>query len=80
MAAQLSMRTPAGGLPAASNDRVKMMLKTAADDELRGNLQSAETNLRLAQAFAPTDPLVKQALERIVNARELQRRKAATGR
>ena len=57
-----------------------MMLKAATEDELRGNLQSAETNLRLAQAFAPTDPQVKQALERIVSARELQRRKAVTGR
>jgi len=78
--AQLASRTPAGGLPAAGSDRVKMMLKAATEDELRGNLQSAETNLRLAQAFAPTDPQVKQALERIVSARELQRRKAVTGR
>lgn len=78
--AQLSMRTPAGGLPAASHDRVKMMLKTATEDELRGNLQSAETNLRLALAFAPADAQVKQALERVLSARELQRRKASTGR
>lgn len=56
------------------------MLRAAMEDELRGNLQSAETNLRLAQAFAPADAQVKQALERILTARELQRRKAATGR
>lgn len=78
--AQVSTRTPAGGLPAASSDRVKMMLKKAMEDELRGNLQSAETNVRLALAFAPADPQVKQALDRIVAARELERRKAATGR
>lgn len=78
--AQLAMRTPAGGLPAAGADRVKVMLKAAAEDELRGNLQSAETNLRLALAFAPSDPQVKQSLERILAARELQRRNAATGR
>lgn len=78
--AQLAMRTPAGGLPASGNDRVKVMLKAATEDELRGNLQSAETNLRLALAFAPGDAQVKQALERILTARELQRRKTATGR
>lgn len=77
--AQLAMRTPARGLPAAGSDRVKVMLKAAMDDELRGNLQSAETNLRLALAFAPADAQVKQSLERIITARELQRRKAATG-
>ncbi|MDP1922229.1 MAG: hypothetical protein Q8L14_38680 [Myxococcales bacterium] len=75
--AQLATRTPAGGLPASGSDRVKVMLKAASEDELRGNLQSAETNLRLALAFAPSEPLVKQSLERVLTARELQRRKAA---
>lgn len=75
--AQLATRTPAGGLPASGSDRVKMMLKAATEDELRGNLQSAETNLRLAQAFAPADAQVKQVLERVLAARELQRRQAA---
>lgn len=78
--AQLATRTPAGGLPLVGTDRVKVMLKAAIEDELRGNLQSAETNLRLALAFAPADAQVKQSLERILAARELQRRNAATGR
>lgn len=76
----LSMRTPAGGLPAAPNDRVKAMLRAAADDEARGNLQGAENNLRLAMAFGPPGPEVKQALDRVMAKREAERRKAVTGR
>lgn len=78
--AQLSMRTPAGGLPAVPSERVKVMLKAALDDETRGNLQGAENNLRLAMAFGPADKQVKEALERIAAKREAERRKAATGR
>ncbi len=78
--ASLSMRTPAGGLPAVPSERVKVMLKAALDDEARGNLQGAENNLRLAMAFGPTDRQVKEALERIANKREAERRKASTGR
>lgn len=78
--ASLSMRTPAGGLPAVPTERVKVMLKAALDDEARGNLQGAENNLRLAMAFGPTDRQVKEALERIANKREAERRKASTGR
>lgn len=78
--ASLSMRTPAGGLPAVPSERVKVMLKAALDDEARGNLQGAENNLRLAMAFGPPDRQVKEAMERIASKREAERRKASTGR
>ena len=78
--AQLSMRTPAGGLPAVPSERVKGMLKAALDDEARGNLLGAENHLRLAMAFGPGDKQVKEALDRIASKREAERRKAALGR
>ncbi|MDX2014891.1 MAG: hypothetical protein SFW67_32140 [Myxococcaceae bacterium] len=74
---QLATRTPPGGTPvSATQVRVKVLLKAALEDEHRGNLQSAETNLRLAQAYGGT-PDIAGALQRVVDAREQARRKAS---
>ena len=67
--------TPAAGTRAFGGDRTAALLKAATDDEARGQLQSAETNLRLALAFAPNDASLRQALERVVSLREAQRTK-----
>lgn len=61
-------------MPSGANDRLALLTKAAADDEARGLLQSAETNLRLALCFVPGDAKTKSSLERVVAARERERR------
>ncbi|MDX2014936.1 MAG: hypothetical protein SFW67_32365 [Myxococcaceae bacterium] len=50
-----------------------MFAKAAQDDEARGLLQSAETNLRLALCFMPGDDAVTAALAALVARREKDR-------
>ena len=61
-------------MPSGANDRLAMLSKAATDDETRGLLQSAETNLRLALCFVPGDAKTTASLERVVAARERARR------
>lgn len=42
-------------MPSGANDRLALLTKAATEDETRGLLQSAETNLRLALCFVPED-------------------------
>ncbi len=76
--APMTPRTPPHGQtsPTATAERARALLSSALEDERRGNLQSAETNLRLATAFGASGEVTK-ALERVVEARERARRKAA---
>ncbi len=61
-------------MPSGANDRLALLTKAATEDETRGLLQSAETNLRLALCFVPEDAKTKASLERVVAARERARR------
>jgi hypothetical protein len=56
--------------------RATALVKAAGEDEARGQLQSAETNLRLASAFAPHDETIRLSLARVVALREAQRTRA----
>jgi hypothetical protein len=77
--AQLATRTmtPASGSRGLGTDRVQSLLKAALEDEAKGQLQSAETNLRLATAFAPNDRTIAQSLSRVLELREAQRKRGA---
>jgi len=48
-------------LPGSPTERAAMLSQAARDDEARGFLQSAETNLRLTLCFLPGDEAVKAA-------------------
>lgn len=61
-------------MPSGANDRLALLSKAATDDEKRGLLQSAETNLRLALCFVPGDAKTTASLERVAAARERERR------
>jgi N-formylglutamate amidohydrolase len=69
--------TPAPGSRALGADRSTALVKAAAEDEARGRLQSAETNLRLALAFAPHDQTIRRSLERVLAGREAERVRGA---
>jgi len=58
------------------HDRLALLSKAASEDETRGLLQSAETNLRLALCFVPGDAKTTASLERVVAERERARRAA----
>jgi hypothetical protein len=60
-------------LPSGSRERATLFAKAAQDDEARGLLQSAETNLRLALCFMPGDVAVTAALAALVARREKDR-------
>lgn len=77
--AQVATRTmtPASGTRALGTDRAQSLLKAAMEDEARGQLQSAETNLRLATVFAPGDRTIAQSLARVLELREAQRKRGA---
>lgn len=64
-------------MPSGANDRLVLLSKAATDDEARGLLQSAETNLRLALCFVPGDAKTTASLERVVASRERARRAAS---
>lgn len=64
-------------MPSGALDRLALLSKAATDDETRGLLQSAETNLRLALCFVPGDATTTASLERVVASRERVRRAAA---
>ncbi len=61
-------------MPSGAHDRLVLLSKAATDDETRGLLQSAETNLRLALCFVPGDVKTTASLARVVAAREHARR------
>ncbi len=60
--------------PGWALDRLALLSKAATDDEARGLLQSAETNLRLALCFVPGDATTTASLERVIAMRERARR------
>jgi hypothetical protein len=60
-------------LPSGPQERASLFAKAAHDDEARGLLQSAETNLRLALCFMPGDVAVTAALAALVARREKER-------
>jgi Flp pilus assembly protein TadD len=68
------LRTPSRGLPPAPKDRASLMVELARADIAKGNLSSAETNLRLALTFAPGNREVEAELKRIADTREAERR------
>jgi hypothetical protein len=68
------LRTPSRGLPSAPKDRASLMVDLARADIAKGNLTSAETNLRLALTFAPGNRVVEAELKRIADVREAERR------
>lgn len=51
----------------------KALLDAAKRATSSGNLQSAETNLRLALSLMPSDHTIVSELQRVVDARERQR-------
>ncbi|MCA2977506.1 MAG: hypothetical protein INH41_29305 [Myxococcaceae bacterium] len=60
-------------LPTGPQERATLFAKAAQEDEARGLLQSAETNLRLALCFVPGDAAVTEALAALVARRERER-------
>lgn len=60
-------------LPSGLQERANLFAKAARDDEARGLLQSAETNLRLALCFMPGDEAVLAALAALMARREKDR-------
>jgi hypothetical protein len=67
-------RTPSRGLPQDPAQRAKMLAEQARVDLAKGQLSSAETNLRLALTFAPADAGLARELRAVVEAKELVRR------
>lgn len=66
--------TRARGPAAAPKDRASSFAALARADLAKGNLVSAETNLRLALTFAPNDLHARGELKRVVEARDAERR------
>lgn len=66
--------TPARGFPAAPQDRGTALYELAKADLTRGNLVSAETNLRLALTFSPNNAEVAAALKRVMEERDKARK------
>jgi hypothetical protein len=60
-------------LPNSPQERAVLLSKAATEDEARGLLQSAETNLRLALCFMPGDTAVMTALTALLARRERER-------
>ena len=66
--------TPSRGLASAGKDRATVMVELARADIAKGNLGSAETNLRLALSFSPGNAEIQAELRRIADEREAARR------
>lgn len=67
------------GLPAEPKGKAQMLLQQAMTNCEHGAWAAAETNLRLALTFDPTDAVVKRKLDEVVAARDAQRRAAQAG-
>ena len=65
---------PARGAAATPKGRATAFAELARADLAKGNLSSAETNLRLAVTFAPNDLHLRSELKRVVDARDAARR------
>lgn len=66
------------GLPPEPKGKAEMLLQQAMVNCEHGAWAAAETNLRLALTFDPSDKVVKRKLEEVIATRETQR-KAAQG-
>jgi Flp pilus assembly protein TadD len=66
--------TPSRGLPSAQKDRATVMVDLARADLAKGNLGSAETNLRLALSFSPGNAEIEAELRHLAESREAARR------
>jgi len=67
------------GLPPEPKGKAEMLLQQAMVNCEHGAWAAAETNLRLALTFDPTDKVVKRKLEEVVATRDAQRRAAQSG-
>jgi hypothetical protein len=67
-------RTPSRGLPQDPAQRAKVLAEQARADLAKGQLSSAETNLRLALTFTPADAGLARELRAVVEAKDQARR------